>query len=580
MKKNRLPGIAARLMTVALAIAASGYAQGNSNPPDKSQATFRTTTRLVVVDVVAVNGKGEPLTDLKPEEFTVSENGKLQEVKSFSLHQPLPANARTEPSPAAPLPPGEFSNAPRYKNAAVWNIILLDFLNSQVLSQADMRDRLAKVLDKMPDDPVAVYVLTDRLHLLHDFSSDQAALKAAVAALKNKASAHIDNPKGGHEAERYPPPILAAMTPEQLAAVLHSEAQATGFNTQLRLRLTMEALNMIVRNVAALPGRKNLIWISQAFPFSIDPGQTVKATDAATGMDFSVSVPGTANALLDGEVAIYPVDPLGVTGSDEFDVAGRGKDAIGLPETNVGPTNTVSELRYAQNATHASLNNLADSTGGRAFYNRNDLGDAVLQSMRDGDTFYTLAYYPSDKNWNGKFRRISVKVARAGVKLRHRSGYFALDPGVHDAPAARAEAVALFRQALDLETPVATSLLFHARVRPPAPAQEKLIVELQLEPGAITTDAGPDNHQHVSVDCAVAVFTEKGAPVTLTGNTVSGPLKPEGFEKVAREGFPCRVGLDLPPGSYLLRLGIHDNLSGRMGTANANVSIPEKTHPQ
>ncbi len=577
MSRFRVFSFTTRLTIIGIALILSGVSQTTQSKPQQGQQplpTLRTTTNLVVVDVVVTNGKGEPLTDLKPEDFTVSENGKPQQVKSFNLHQSSAPDGAGS-TKAQPLSPGIVSNVPQYKPTSVWNVILLDYLNSQVLSQADMRQQLLKVLDKIPDEPVAVYLLTDKLHLLHDFSSDHADLKGVIAELKDKPSAKLDNAKGGHEAERYNPVFLGSLRPEQLAALLRMEAQATGFNTEDRLRRTVDALNMVVRNVSGLPGRKNLIWISQAFPFSIDPGQALKVNDAASGRDFTVTIPGTANALLDAQVAIYTIDPAGMAAPDEFDPAGRGNDAIGLPETQVGVKSTVSNIHNAENATHASVSELAERTGGRAFYNQNDIGDAVLRSMHDGGTYYTLTYYPSDKNWDGKFRRISVKVQRPGAKLRYRSGYFALDPQAQS-HATEAASAALFRQALEPDTPISTALLFTARVHPPSDAQHRLAVDLQLEPGAITTQTGADNLQHVNMDCAVAVFNEKGETVKAISHSMRGALKPEGFERVTREGFPCHVEIDVPPGTYVLRIGAQDHLSGRIGSVNASVAIAER----
>ncbi len=552
-----------------------------ANPSAQQQApapgspAFKATTRLVLVDVVATNGKGEPVTDLEAGDFTLLENGKEQKVDSFSLQLPgAPQSGDTKPA-LAELPPNVFTNVPRYKKTSVWNVLLLDYMNSQVTSQADLRQQLVKVLDKLPDEPLAVYILTDQLYLLQDFSMDHAALKQLIQGLKNHISPNLDNAKGGHEMERYPAGFLARLRPEQRESVIRSEAQMTEAHTEVRLRETVEALNKIVRNVAALPGRKNLIWVSQAFPFAIEPGTMVKGYDAATKREIDISVPGTANALLDSQVAIYPVDPGGLRSPDEFDPAGRA-DALGQKETMTGPNNTVSALHNQEDVSHSSVNELAERTGGRAFYNLNDIGDAILRSMHDGATYYTLSYYPTDRNWDGRFRRIMVKVNRNGIKLRYRSGYFALNAATMGSPGKiRAEQDAIFRQAMALDAPVSTSLLFTAKVIPPSPPQNGVVVNFQLQPGVITTESGPDGLQRVSVECAVEAFNNKGEPANAAGNTMAGNLKPEAFEKIAREGFPCRQVLDLHPGKYLLRLGVRDNLSGRIGTSDAMVTVPE-----
>src|SRR5215467_10074975 len=176
---------------------------GAQSPAEKSTPpfVFKTSSHLVLVDVVATNGKGEPVTDLTAEDFLVSEDGRPQTVRSFSLQQP--AHDRSElQAVSQPLPPGVVTNIPRYRKGAIWNVILLDALNSPMLDQSRTREQLLKVIDKIPDQPAAIFVLTDQLRLLQDFRTDPAALKRVIAGLNNKGSAVLDNPKSGHEGER------------------------------------------------------------------------------------------------------------------------------------------------------------------------------------------------------------------------------------------------------------------------------------------------------------------------------------------------------------------------------------------
>src|SRR5438045_4023272 len=159
------------------------------SPEDTSKAPFalKTSTHLVLVDVIATNGKGEPVTDLTAEDFLVSEDGRPQIVRSFSLLQPAHDHSDLQ-AVSQPLSPGVVSNIPRHTKGAIWNVIVLDALNSPMLDQSDTRQQLLKVLEKLPDQPVAIYVLGGRLRLIQDFSSDPAVLKQAIAGLNNKAS--------------------------------------------------------------------------------------------------------------------------------------------------------------------------------------------------------------------------------------------------------------------------------------------------------------------------------------------------------------------------------------------------------
>jgi VWFA-related protein len=550
------------------AITQAGRPQGESTKPP---FVFKTSSRLVAVDVVATNGKGEPVTDLKAEDFVVTEEGAPQAIRSFSFQQP--SGDRNELQPAAEqLPTGVITNTPRYKRGDVWNVLVLDALNSPMLDQSDTRQQLLKVLEKLPDQPVAIYVLGTQLLLIQDFNSDPQVLKRAIAGLKNKASGLLDNPKGGHEAERYEGVWFGSLPPQAQVSILRWEGESTASRTRNRLQLTLEALNAIASNLKSLPGRKNLIWVSEGFPFSIEPGAIVQGRDPVSGHDYKVAVSLTANALFDSQIAIYPIDSRGMVLNQVYDPASRGYGAIG-GESQIGFNSTVSEQNNNLDATHTSMQEVAERTGGRAFYNRNTIGNAIIESMRDGETYYTLAYYPGNHNWNGKFRRIGVKVKRPGVKLRHRSGYFAMEPGafIHQPPA---EQTRLLNQALNLASPVSTQLLFQARVLPPSTQTEnKVVVNYSIPASGLSFEKGPDELQHASVNCAVEVYSEKGNSIMKDGTTLTAALRADVYEKIVRQGFPCQQKLTLPAGDYLLRLGVRDNTTGAIGTAETRLSV-------
>jgi hypothetical protein len=226
-------------------------------------------------------------------------------------------------------------------------------------------------------------------------------------------------------------------------------------------------------------------------------------------------------------------------------------------------------------AVHGTMQDMADRTGGKAFYNRNDIDGAIHRSIEDGSTYYTLAYYPSNKTWNGKFRKIHVSVNRPGVKLRHRLGYYAVDPKVFVEENKRQQA-SLFSDALSLDSPVSTGLKFHAGVIQPSDrTRNKVLVNFALDPQAIAFDYQTDGLQHAIVDCVVQAYTDKGKFVKTVASTVNASLKPDTFTRVMHNGFPCQQTIDLPAGNYFLRLGVRDDRTGLMGTANARVTVTE-----
>lgn len=543
----------------------------------KSPFTLKTATHLVLVDVVATDGKGKPVADLKAADFAVAEDGHPQSVRSFSFQQPAVANDLPQTA-VAPLPSGVVTNIPRYKKGNIWNVIVLDALNSPMLDQSSTRQQLLKVIDRSPNQPAAIYILTDRLRLLQDFSTDPAALKRVIAGLNNKGSALVDNAKGGHEAERYNPIFWAAIPESARQAILRYETEGTASHTRNRLQITLDALTAIAQNLKSLPGRKNLIWVSEGFPFSIEPGATVDARESVTHRNYTVSISSTANALFDSQIAIYPIDSRGIVTSDVYDPASRGYDPLGRGQSQIGLTSTVSEENNNLDVVHSSMQEIAERTGGKAFYNRNEIGDAIIESMDDGTMYYTLAYSPDNHNWNGKFRRISVKSKRPGVKLRYRLGYFAIPPGANRSPQ---EQAAAFAQAMDISSPVSTAILFQARVIPPSEKTKNQIVVNYLIPAAgLAFEEGADKLQHASVNCSVEVLSSKGELLKKDGTNLTAALQPEIYDKVVRDGFPCQEKLTLAAGEYTLRMGVRDNATGMIGTADTKVTVSSETPQQ
>jgi len=159
-------------------------AQNQARP---SQPTFRTTTRLVVVDVVATDEKGSPVKDLKAEDFVVKENNEPQKVADFSFHQ-----SGNVAMVSHQLGPNVFSNSPLYSGNSSLNVILLDAINTDFSNHAYAQDMLVKYLGTNPKlQPTAVYALENNLRLLHDFSTDPTELREAITHYRGIGVAHL-----------------------------------------------------------------------------------------------------------------------------------------------------------------------------------------------------------------------------------------------------------------------------------------------------------------------------------------------------------------------------------------------------
>src|SRR5207245_6952960 len=229
-------------------------AQDDAKDAYKSPAVLRATTRLVVLDIVASDGKGSPVADLGIDDFTVLEDDQAQKISSFAFRQ---NRTITEVPRKANL----FTNVPRYSGASSLNVILLDALNAEYLSRTYGRDQLIKYLRSGPViQPTAVYALEDKLKLLHDFTVDAKALESVVENYKPRAPTRVVD-------------VYSAASPFSRSGDYTM--------TSHTLEATISALGALAQILTGYPGRKNLIWLSAAFPLTMYPSSFHNAFNPA-----------------------------------------------------------------------------------------------------------------------------------------------------------------------------------------------------------------------------------------------------------------------------------------------------------
>jgi VWFA-related protein len=500
------------------------------------------------VDVVATNKNGEPVANLKPADFTILEDGVPQQIRGFSFQSSSsPSVAAAKPVPHRQLPPNIVTNVPEYTSDGSLNVILLDSLNTPTIDQVVARDHALQALEQFPSGrAVAVYALQTKLQVLHDFTNDPAELKKAIASFQADNSILIENPTNG--------PKYEYVRPE-----LEEIANDAGKNwTEQRLYSTLEAMNSLARALAGYAGRKNLIWISGGFP------QMGNIVDR----NYTAAITRTADLLSNAQVAVYPVDARGTASSTAFQAQTKG----GI--TGPALMALLGKESAALLEAHSAMNQLADMTGGKAFYNRNDLGQGIVRSMDDGSTYYILGYYPLNKKWNGKFRTITVKASRPDITLRYRTGYLATDATTYQKQAASQRAQD-FGQALSLDFPVSTALLFQAGILPPSFVKKhgKVAVNFLVDAHQIGFERQEDGLQHATLDYAVEVYAENGKQIKTDVTSIEVALPPEPFKQVLRTGFPYQKTFDLSPGNYILRLGIRDNRTGLIGSGTGTLNV-------
>src|SRR5579864_5651986 len=209
------------------------FAQTNqpSTQGEQSKTVLKANTRLVIVDVVATDSKGSPVSGLESIDFTVIENGAPQEISDFSFQHPEQISGTGQQ-----LPPNVFTNVPAKKSSSL-NVILLDELNGEFTSRAHALDELVKYLDGGPAiQPTAVYVMEQNLRLLHDFTTDAKALKEILAGYRPRVAPHMDT-------------VYAAASP----FTQKGNAQSNPTN----IEGTLKALHALTQALSGYPGRKN-----------------------------------------------------------------------------------------------------------------------------------------------------------------------------------------------------------------------------------------------------------------------------------------------------------------------------------
>jgi VWFA-related protein len=566
--------------------------QAPAQPQAESQGTatvLKVKTRLVIVDVIALDHKGSPVTDLEAKDFTLAEEGKQETIRSFSFQQP--SQAPGQPAALVPitLSANRITNMPRFKTNGTLNVLLIDGINVSNTNQKYAREEMLKVLAKLPaGQPLAVYAMGSRLRMLQDFTVDPALLKEAVKKAKDNA---LGVRSESSNAADLPPGVIEQMPDGMAQQVLRFGQEQAINQMDERVRLTLEQLGALARNLSGYPGRKNLVWLSEVFPDYIVPEHTDfgKTTTIATAEqsvihNYQGQIDHTADLLSNAQVAVYPVDAGTLVNRDAYsslsnsDSKGNylGRSARGATRQQMGSAQAseISRASEAIIASHSTMNSVADQTGGKAFYNTNNLDKAIRDSMDDGSTYYTLGYYPENKNWDGRFRKIAVKVNRPGVKLHYRQGFFAVEPTEPSKQDPKILAIDI-GSALDINNPISTALPFQAVVMPPSPQNgNKVQINFGIDPHAIGFELKADGLQHASVDCGVRAYSKSGNALNTQGNAFNAALSPEQYQKVMKMIFPCNQTLELPPGEYLLRLAVRDKNNGLIGTANGSTTVP------
>ncbi len=391
--------------------------QTSKNDAPQEPATLRVTTRLVTINAVVSDKQGNAITDLTKDDFTIVDGGHEQKIQFFSVmtNQPPPV--------PAPMPPDTYTNVLAEQGATPpsVSVILFDTLNTFWVGQGYALNKVREFLRHVqPEDRVGLFVMgKERLIILHDVNQNTGDLSDAIHRydarhIPDEAPAGSILDAKSTELERF----LEGRDNTFIAARDRPSRSGSRWEfNRLATQMTLVSMQTVARHLSTIPGRKSLIWITD------NPRTSGDLMSDKWLFDQSASAklyPGEAldielmvRLMNEAGIAIYPVDAEGLQATD-----------LGFSSSGVAAgSGSIPKMGTTENF---GMEELANRTGGRAFYNRNDLDMGIRRAINDSRLTYSIGYYPDHSQWNGSFRKIQIKVDRPGANVLARQGYFAL----------------------------------------------------------------------------------------------------------------------------------------------------------
>ena len=554
--------------TANLAASAQTRPSASPTPPRPEDDVVKITTSLIQVDVTITDGKGRIISDIKPDEVEIYENGKKQKVTNFSYvanvreRTEQPRQSQDLPTaPSAPLQPDQVRRAVA---------LVVDDLNLSFESVYYVRRSLKKFVDEQMQagDLVAIIRTGAGVGALQQFTSDKQMLYAAIEKVRW-------NPSGTGDVGAFA--RMEALADQGQQRDLSGEPQAgdrteegrmrefSDFHTNYFVTGTLGAVNYVVRGMAELPGRKSIMLFSDGF--------ALQNTDAS-GMVGTSRIMSVLRALIDqanrSSVVIYTLDPrglqvLGLTAADN--TVGRTVEQI--QEELAGRSERLKD-------TQDGLVYLAKETGGFAMINQNDLTGGIRKVL-DDQSYYLVAYEPDDETFDPtkrKFNKLDIKVLRKDARVRYRSGFF----GVTDSQAAGSAnrkgdiMYALTSPFATNEIAVRLNALFG--VQPNRTTYIRSLLHVSAKD--ISFEDGPDGGKTAKFDVVAIAFGDNGVPIDSLAKNYTLNLNQERYKEFEKHGFVYDLTIPIKkPGGYQLRIALKDSKSSKIGSVNQYVEVPD-----
>ena len=514
---------------------------------------FRSTVNLVLVDVVVRDKKGAPVSGLKSDDFQVLEDGRPQQVRTFAFEE-ISATARpiaraTALAAAAPAGNAVAPAAPvplTSEDAAGHRLLTLLFDTSSMQPEDVQKatDAAVKWVDQemSPADLVAVASIGSSLQILSDFSGDKERVHAALQAFSaagGTAFAAVDASTTATDE------AAAGQTSDSTAADVSAQELDT-FNNDVRLR----ALKTLAEALSPIQQKKAILYFSAGMQ--------------RNGTDNQVELRAAVNAAVRANVAIYPVDARGLQAVVPGGSARQGSRGGLGAFTGSAVANQFSTLAAQQE----TLTTLASDTGGKAFLDSNDFGEAFGQVTKDISSYYILGYASTNTDRDGRYRRITVRLrGKPDLKIEAREGYYADRDFAHTAKGDRETQL---QEQLSMQIP-ATDIPMFVTAGWFRLASDRYYVPISVAvPGSAVPPAG--GQDKLTLDVAGFIRDERNVPVGRIRDTMTVPPAAGGL--AARQVL-YQTGVALPPGRFSLKIVVRENSTGQMGSFESRIVVPE-----
>jgi len=545
-------------------------------------SVLKVTSNLVSLDVIVKDKRGKPITDLKAEDFIVSENGVKQNLAFFDstlsngnvIGQPLTAGAGATPHIPTALPRNIIS-------------LVLDGQTTEASNLKQVREGIIKYIrERVSDnDSVALFAITGGLQLLQPFTQDKAKLISAVensygtstgsktaeqrslteniAALRDQLSAApsgsdpITTPEGGSAAAQ-------AMITQR---VLEQYVQFRSALNVQQTRPILAALAAICEGLRSIPGKKTLVMFSQGFV-------------APQVLDWQVQ--STIDIANRANVSIYMIDSSGLIGGTPQSgalVPSSALSAISAATSQEGRIRAAAGESVFDISRNEGVNRQQDllyrisgDTGGQFIKNTNDISTGLGRIDNEIRSRYTLAYRSTDPNFDGSFRKIKVEVRRPEANVVARQGYYAIPPSqiIPLSPEDRKLLAGFAETEAHSTLPVSWELnSFRSQ-------QGSYVVPVSFEipPQAVSFDRKGDK-QRLQLDVLGVVKGDSGDKIlTRLGGAFDVGLSTREFESISNDKIFYRQDIQLEPGNYTIDLVVKDRQSGKAAAKRVSLMLP------